>query len=262
MFIDTHSHPYTEEFNDDREDVIARARQAGADLLLLPNIDEASIKPMLKLCQEHPDLCRPMMGLHPTELPNGKDEVDRVLNDMERRLEEPGNPYIAVGEVGLDLYWDDTRREEQVAVLQRQAAWAVRFHLPLVIHSRAAHRLLVDTLLPFAEDIPAGIFHCFGGTTEEAQELLERFPQFALGIGGVVTFKKSTLPATLSAVVPLNRIVVETDCPYLAPTPHRGKRNEPAFIPLVINKLADIYQVPAENIARQTSETARRVFRL
>lgn len=262
MFIDTHSHPYTEAFNDDRDAVIARAREAGAEMLLLPNIDEASIAPMLNLCAKYPDFCRPMMGLHPTELPETTAEVNDALNHMERLLEAPNHPYIAIGEVGIDLYWDDSRREAQIAVLKRQAEWAVRFQLPLVIHSRSAHRLLVDTLLPFANDIPGGVFHCFGGTTEEARELLERFPRFVLGIGGVVTFKKSTLPATLSAAVPLNRIVVETDCPYLAPTPHRGKRNEPAYVPLVIEKLADIYEVMPEEVAKTTTETAKRLFRL
>ena len=237
MFIDTHSHPYTEEFDDDREAVIARAREAGAEMILLPNINEASIGPMLELCEKHPDFCRPMMGLHPTELPDTAEEVETALNHMERLLEAPNHPYIAIGEVGIDLYWDESRREEQVAILQRQAEWAARFHLPLV-------------------------FHCFSGTTEEAQELLDCFPRFVLGIGGVVTFKKSTLPATLRAAVPLNRIVVETDCPYLAPTPHRGKRNEPAYVPLVIEKLADIYEVMPEKVAQQTTETAKRLFHL
>lgn len=262
MFIDTHSHPYTEEFDDDREAVIARAREAGAEMILLPNINEASIGPMLKLCEKHPDFCRPMMGLHPTELPDTAEEVETALNHMERLLEAPNHPYIAIGEVGIDLYWDESRREEQVAILQRQAEWAARFHLPLVIHSRSAHRLLVDTLLPFADSLPGGVFHCFGGTTEEAQELFDCFPRFVLGIGGVVTFKKSTLPATLRTAVPLDRIVVETDCPYLAPTPHRGKRNEPAYVPLVIEKLADIYEVMPEKVAQQTTETAKRLFHL
>lgn len=262
MFIDTHSHPYTEEFNDDREAVIARAMEAGADLLLLPNIDEASIEPMLSLCHAHPDLCRPMMGLHPTELPPTKAETLRVLQKMEHLLEVPNNPYVAIGEVGIDLYWDDSRCEEQIEVLRHQAAWAVRFRLPLVIHSRSAHRQLIDTLLPFEKDLVGGIFHCFGGNEEEAAELLKLFPRFVLGIGGVVTFKKSTLPQTLAAVVPLGRIVLETDCPYLAPTPHRGKRNEPSFIPFVIEKLAEIYNTSAEEIAKQTSDTAHRVFKL
>lgn len=259
MFIDTHCHVYTEEFDADRADVIDRAVAAGAGLLLLPNIDEASIPRMLDLCAAHPALCRPMMGLHPTELPP---DPAPLLYRMERLLDEPGNPYIAVGEVGIDLYWDDSRRDEQVSVLQRQTAWAVRHRLPLVIHARSAHRLLVDTLAPFADDLTGGIFHCFGGTEEEARELLATFPHFALGIGGVVTFKKSSLPDVLAAAVPLDRLVVETDAPYLAPTPHRGHRNEPAYIPLVLDRLAAVYGTTAEAVARRTTATARRIFSL
>ena len=209
-------------------------REAGAEMILLPNINEASVGPMLELCEKHPDFCRPMMGLHPTELPDTAEEVETALNHMERLLEAPNHPYIAIGEVGIDLYWDESRREEQVAILQRQAEWAARFHLPLVIHSRSAHRLLVDTLLPFADSLPGGMFHCFGGTTEEAQELLTRFPRFVLGIGGCRDLQEVNAPrhAPRSSTARPHR--GETDCPYLAPTPHRGKRNEPAYVPLVI----------------------------
>ena len=262
MFIDTHSHPYTEEFDDDREAVIARAREAGAEMILLPNINEASVGPMLELCEKHPDFCRPMMGLHPTELPDTAEEVETALNHMERLLEAPNHPYIAIGEVGIDLYWDESRREEQVAILQRQAEWAARFHLPLVIHSRSAHRLLVDTLLPFADSLPGGVFHCFGGTTEEAQELLDCFPRFVLGIGGVVTFKKSTLPATLRAAVPLDRIVVETDCPYLSPQPVRGKRNHSGNIQYVGELIAQTLGLAPETVFETTAQNARRLFGL
>jgi TatD DNase family protein len=198
-----------------------------------------------------------MLGLHPTDLPeNPKPLLDR----MEQALENPEHPYVAIGEVGIDLYWDDTRASEQVVALQRQAEWAIRFNLPLIIHSRAAHRLLVDTLLPFADKLPGGIFHCFGGTAEEAEELLTAFPRFVLGIGGVVTFKKSTLPEVLKTTVPLERIVLETDAPYLAPTPHRGKRNEPAYLTLVVQKLAEIYDVSPAEVERVTTETALRIF--
>lgn len=257
MFIDTHTHPYVEEFDADREDVIARAVEAGAEALLLPNIDEASIAPMLALCEAHRGLCYPMMGLHPTELPA---EPAPTLRRMEALLADPASPYVAVGEVGIDLYWDASRRDEQIAVFDEQIRWAVRYQLPLVIHSRSAHRDLVTTLAPYADQLPGGVFHCFGGTEAEARELLETFPRFVLGIGGVVTFKKSTLPATLAAAVPLSRIVVETDAPYLAPTPHRGHRNEPAYIPLVLTKLAEVYHTTPDVIARETTATARRLF--
>ena len=260
MFIDTHTHIYTEEFDADRPAVVDRARQAGAEALLLPNIDEASIGPMLSLCAGYPGFAYPMMGLHPTELPA---DPAPLLDRMERLLDAPGHPYVAVGEVGIDLYWDDTRRQEQIAVFARQARWAARHRLPLVIHSRAAHREVVDTLLPLAPDLTAGgIFHCFGGTADEAAELLRLFPRFVLGIGGTVTFRKSTLPDTLAAVVPLSRIVLETDAPYLAPVPHRGRRNEPAYIPHIIDRLAQVYALPADEVARVTTDTARRLFNL
>lgn len=259
MFIDTHTHPYTEEFNADREAVIARAVAAGAEALLLPNIDEASIAPMLALCEAHRGLCYPMMGLHPTELPA---DPAPTLHRMEALLTAPAAPYVAVGEVGIDLYWDTSRREEQIAVFEEQIRWAVHYRLPLVIHSRAAHRDLVTTLAPYADQLSGGVFHCFGGTEDEARELLMTFPRFVLGIGGVVTFKNSKLPATLAAAVPLSRIVVETDAPYLAPTPHRGQRNEPAYVPLVIAKLAEVYQTTPAEVARITTATARRLFRI
>lgn len=255
MFIDTHTHIYTTEFDDDRDEVISRAVCAGAQVLLLPNIDEESIEPMLRLYAQHPELCRPMMGLHPTELP---ENPEPLLEQMEQRLQAPNHPYVAIGEVGIDLYWDNSRCAEQIDVLRHQAEWARRYRLPLVIHSRSAHRELVDTLRPFSD--LCGVFHCFGGTADEARELLDLFPNFMLGIGGVVTFKKSPLPATLRSQVPLNRIVVETDAPYLAPTPHRGKRNEPAYIPLVLAKLADIYELPLETIEQQIMANTLHTF--
>lgn len=256
MYIDTHSHIYTEEFDADRADVIRRARQAGARALLLPNIDEPSIEPMLQACRQWEGFCFPMLGLHPTELP---DDPQPVLNRMEQMLKEEGNPYVAVGEVGIDLYWDDSRREEQIRVFRLQAEWAVRYGLPLMVHSRSAHRDLVETLRPLAAGL-TGVFHCFGGTADEADELLRTFPSFVLGIGGVVTFKKSTLPEVLRTVVPPDRIVVETDAPWLAPTPHRGTRNEPAYIPLVIEKLSAVYERPAEEVETVLMQTTRRIF--
>lgn len=256
MFIDTHSHIYGEEFDADRDDVVRRAIEAGAEHILLPNIDANSVGPMLALCDDYPDLCRPMMGLHPTELP---DDPTPLLDQMERMLAT--GRFIAVGEVGVDLYWDASRRDEQMAVFRRQAEWSIRYGLPLVIHSRSAHRELMEVLLPLRHELPGGIFHCFGGTADEALELLT-FPGFVLGIGGVVTFKKSTLPDILRQHVPLERIVVETDAPYLAPTPHRGKRNETAFVPLVIDRLADIYDTTPDHVASVTTRTARALFHL
>lgn len=255
-FVDTHTHIYTDDFLADREAVVARARQAGAAKLFLPNIDGDSIAPMLALCSRHPELCHPMMGLHPTELPA---DPSPLLDRMEQLLVEEGNPYVAIGEVGIDLYWDASRREEQIDVLRHQARWALRFGLPLMIHSRAAHRDLVDTLRPWAGQL-TGVFHCFGGTADEAQELLATFPGFALGIGGVLTFKKSGLPDVLRESVPAERIVVETDAPWLAPVPYRGKRNEPAYLPSVLEKLGDIYKLGTEEVCTRLMENTHRIF--
>ena len=256
MFIDTHTHLYTEDFDSDREAVIQRAKDAGALALLLPNIDEAGIQPMLRLCQAYPDLCFPMIGLHPTELP---EQYVPTLERMEQMLQDK-HPFVAIGEVGIDLYWDDSRREEQIDAFRRQIAWAVRYRLPLVIHSRKAHREIVDTLSEFRSDLCGGIFHCFGGTAEEAGELLD-FDGFCLGIGGVVTFKKSKLPEVLKTSVPLSRIVVETDSPYLAPTPHRGERNESAYVPLIINTLSEVYGVEKSQIESQTMANTMEIFK-
>ena len=262
-FIDTHSHIYGEEFDEDRDAVVQRAVEAGAEYILLPNIDANSVGPMIALCDQYPELCRPMMGLHPTELPPateaGQGGPQPLLDQMEQMLAT--GQFIAVGEVGIDLYWDASRREEQMEVFRRQIEWSIRFRLPLVIHSRSAHQELMEVMTPFKSQLPGGIFHCFGGTAEEACELLT-FPGFVLGIGGVVTFKKSTLPEILRQHVPLERIVVETDAPYLAPTPHRGQRNETAYIPLVIEKLATIYDTTPEHVAEVTTHTAKTLFKL
>lgn len=256
QFIDTHTHIYSEEFDNDRAEVVERAIKAGAQMLLLPNIDEASIDAMMQLCQRYPTLCRPMMGLHPTELPA---DPAPLLCRMEQMLSQPNHPFVAVGEVGVDLYWDQTRRDEQIEVFRQQAQWAVRYGLPLMVHTRSAHRELVNTLLPLKDEL-TGVFHCFGGTAEEAEELLKTFPGFVLGIGGVLTFKKSKLPAVLHATVPLHRIVVETDAPYLTPHPYRGQRNEPCHIPLVIAKLAEIYDLPIEQVEQTLLDTTHRIF--
>ena len=259
QFIDTHTHIYSEEFDEDRADVVDRALKAGAQKIILPNIDEASIPQMMQMCSDYPGVCLPMMGLHPTELP---EDPKPLLDKMEALLAAPDAPYVAVGEVGIDLYWDQSRREEQIEVFRRQIEWSIRFQLPLSIHMRSAHRDMVETMRPYREQLVGGVFHCFGGTAEEAAELLELFPNFAFGIGGVATFKKSQLPAILKTTIPLDHVVLETDAPYLAPTPHRGKRNEPSFIPLIIEKLADAYEMHPEKIGEITTQNALRTFKI
>jgi len=255
--IDTHSHIYGEEFDEDRSSVVERARQAGVEAILLPNVNMDSIRPMLNLCSEHPGFCYPMMGLHPEDV---RDDYSKVLDMMYEELNSAGNRYIAIGEVGLDFYWDETYRSQQIEAFERQVCWARDFNLPLVIHTRSAHRELVDVMKDHRNDALTGIFHCFGGTQEEAEELLT-FEGFVLGIGGVVTYKKSTFPDVLRNV-PLERIVLETDAPYLAPMPHRGKRNESAFVADTMKRIAEIYEMEPSEVDKVTTATAKRLFRL
>ncbi len=254
-FIDTHSHIYGEEFDEDRELVIERAKAAGLELVLLPNINADTIQPMLDLSAAHPDFVRPMMGLHPEDV---KADYLAVLDAMHRRLQEPGHPYIAVGEVGLDYYWDRSMYAEQQDAFEQQVRWAVEFSLPLMIHTRSAHAEMVQIMRRYESEHLTGVFHCFGGTAEEARELLQ-FEGFVLGIGGVLTYKKSTLPDVLRQV-PLDRVVVETDAPYLAPVPCRGKRNEPAFAIHTVRKLAEVYQLTEQEVMKCTNSNVKRVF--
>ena len=253
--IDTHSHIYEPEFNADRNEVIIRAKQAGVEYILLPNINAGSIEQMLDLYYQYPNYCFPMLGLHPEDI---EEDYRQVLADMEKLLEAPDHPYIAVGEVGLDYYWDKTKVKEQEETFRTQIEWAIKYNLPLSIHARNAHRQLVTALSEYRNEPLSGVFHCFGGTKEEAQELLQ-FPNFMLGIGGVVTYKNSKLPETLS-VVPLERIVLETDAPYLTPVPYRGKRNESAYVAEVLRKVAYIYNVSEQEAEHVTNNNAKRIF--
>lgn len=255
--IDTHSHLYEPDFDTDRDAVIERARLAGVQHILLPNINAGSVEPMLDMCRQHPDYCFPMLGLHPTDV--NKTDYLRVLDHMAALLEDNGHPYIAIGEVGLDYYWDSSNAAEQEKAFRIQIEWAIRHRLPLMIHARSAHRQLVTAISEYSGEHITGVFHCFGGTTEEALELLQ-FQGFALGIGGVVTYKKSPLPETLRHVVPLDRIVLETDAPYLSPVPHRGKRNESAFIVATLHKIADIYGISPQAVEKATNDNVKRLF--
>lgn len=257
FFVDTHAHLYGEEYREDLEQVVGRAKEVGVNKVLLPNINEESIQPMMTLYAHYPNFFYPMMGLHPEDV---KADYRFVLQRMHALLEKQ-HPFVAIGEVGLDFYWDKTYYQEQLAAFEMQAEWAVALKLPLMIHTRSAHRELVDILRRYEADGISGVFHCFGGTLAEAEELLE-FERFALGINGLVTFKKSTLPDVLSGAVPLDRIVLETDAPYLTPVPYRGKRNESAYLQYTLKKIAEIYGVSEETVALKTSETAGRIFQI
>lgn len=253
--IDTHSHIYEPQFDADRDEVIQRARQVGVECILLPNINAGSISPMLDMCRRYPGYCFPMLGLHPEDI---EEDYRQVLANMKAMLEAPDHPYVAIGEVGLDYYWDKSKIKEQEETFRTQIEWAIEYHLPLMIHSRSAHNQLVAAIKEYKGEALSGVFHCFSGSKEVAQELLQ-FSDFMLGIGGVVTYKNSHLVETLSTV-PLERIVLETDAPYLAPIPYRGKRNESSYVVEVLRKIALIYNVSEQQVTDITNSNAKRVF--
>ena len=254
--IDTHSHIFEPDFADDLPEVIARAKEVGVEKIFMPNIDDTSVDAMLGVCSQYPGYCFPMLGFHPTSV--DADAMPKV-KEMKKRLTE-GHPYIAIGEVGLDLYWDKTYIKEQQMVLEEQIQWALEWELPLVIHCREAFPELFDVLKPYKETKLTGVFHSFTGTVNEAMELLD-YARFMVGINGVVTFKKSTLPEALK-VLPLERLVLETDSPYLAPVPFRGKRNESSYVKRVAVKLAELYGVEIGEVERQTTANALKVFKI
>ncbi len=261
--IDTHSHIDAEEFRDDIAEVVIRAREAGVEKVLIPNINLDTVKAVMTLCKRYPGLLHPMIGLHPEDVNPQNIDIEKTLGQMEQILADNlqgQHPYVAVGEVGIDLYWDQTYKDEQIDVFERQVDWAKKYGLPLMIHCRNAHRELVESLRKHDADGLSGVFHCFAGTEEEAAELLE-FKGFKLGVGGVLTFRKSTLPIVLKKIVPLERIVLETDAPYLAPVPFRGKRNEPAYVRETAKRLAIIYECTFEHLEEVTTNNAKSVFR-
>lgn len=254
MLIDTHSHLFLEEFSEDLPQVMQRAREAGVSHIFMPNIDSSTIDALLAVCSQYPGYCYPMIGLHPTSV---NETYEKELAVVKERLSAPNN-FVAIGEIGLDLYWDKSFLKEQLLVFEKQIEWALEYRLPIVIHSREAFDYIYKVMQPYKDTPLTGIFHSFTGTPEEAACLLE-FEGFMLGINGVVTFKKSTLPETLQQV-PLERIVLETDSPYLTPVPNRGKRNESANVKYTFQKVAEIYRMELENVARITSDNALKVF--
>ena len=255
--IDTHSHLFLEDFQDDLPDVMSRAREAGVSHIFMPNIDSTSIASLLRVCRDYADFCFPMVGLHPTSV---RDNFEDELRVVEQELVMRKEAYVAIGEIGMDLYWDRTYLAEQQIVLERQLEWALAYGLPVVIHCREAFPYIYKVLEAYRHTPLCGIFHSFTGTQEEAERILE-FPGFLIGINGVVTFKKSTLPEVLSHI-PLERVVLETDSPYLTPVPYRGKRNESSFMKYTLTKVAEVYGLTPEEVSDITSETALKLFRI
>ena len=271
-FVDTHCHLDGEEFAEDLEQVIIRAKEAGVKAIGVPGIDLKSCDSVVALCEKYPGFCFPMLGLHPEEVRNDWKDVLSTIKHIikflampsgkaERKAQRSKFKVLAIGEVGLDFYWSREFEEAQLQAFEEQVRWSVELQLPLMIHCRKAQNEMVNILKRYKDDLPGGVFHCFTGNTIEAQELLS-FERFVLGIGGVLTFKKSKLPETLKEAVPLERIVLETDAPYMAPVPMRGQRNEPAFVAYVLRKLAEIYGVDEETVSAVTTANVERVFPL
>lgn len=254
-FIDTHTHLDGEEFNADRNETMQRAREAGVSHVFVPAIDLKSVETVLDTCRKYPGYAYPMLGLHPEEV---RADWSEVLDQMHEYL-KPGHPFIAIGEVGLDYYWSREFEHEQLMAFERQVEWSIATRLPLMIHCRKGQNEMVQMLRKYKDELPGGVFHCFTGNEHEAEELLQ-FSNFVLGIGGVLTFKKSHLPEVLPATVPLSRIVLETDSPYMAPVPMRGKRNESAYVRFVLEKLAKCYGVDEQTVADTTNDNVKRVF--
>ena len=252
--VDTHCHIYDHQFSLDRNEAIQRAREAGVGMMLLPNVDASTIAPMLELHEQFPDCTRVMMGLQPEEV---KEDYKAVLGLMEKELER--GIYVGVGEIGLDFYWDVSFEKEQLDAFETQLEWAKQLNLPLSIHCRNAFDKMVRILEHKQDGGLRGIMHCFTGTEEEAKVYLDL--GFHLGLGGVTTYKNCGVKDFLPRL-PLNRIVLETDAPYLAPVPCRGKRNEPAFLVHTAKRIAEILQIQVEELAEITTANANRLFAL
>ena len=253
-FIDTHSHLYIQDFDKDRSTVIAESLQTGVNRILLPNIDLDSMQPMLDVCKAYPAVCFPMIGLHPCDVKaDYKDVLEQIFNQFDNYK------FIAVGEVGIDLYWDTTFLEEQKEALRIQIRFALEHDLPIIIHKRQSYYETMEVLDEFSDEKLKGIFHCYSGSLDHAHAVIEK--GFLLGIGGTITYKSSNLDKILPDI-PLEKIVLETDSPYLTPVPHRGTRNKSSYIPIIAQKLAEIKQTTIEEVAVQTTKNATELFSL
>ena len=254
--IDTHSHMYSEQFNGDRPEALLRAKAEGVEFILLPNIDEESINALHSLSDAEKN-CLPMMGLHPCSV---NEDLNKKLLLVENELFQGTRKYIAVGEIGIDLYWDRSYMEAQKEAFRIQINWAKKLGLPIVIHARDSMAEILEILDEEHSESLRGVFHCFSGNDTDARRILS-YKSFMFGIGGVVTFKNSKLPQVLSGI-PLNKILLETDAPYLAPVPFRGKRNESAYLSYVADKLSDIYECSIDIIKEKTTANAEKLFQI
>ncbi|NOX87027.1 MAG: TatD family hydrolase [Chlorobi bacterium] len=254
FFVDSHTHLYLEQFDNDRIQVVERAIAEGVEMMLLPNIDKGSVDNMMALCSEFPDNCFPMMGLHPTSV---GDNYEEELATVEDQLEK--HPYIAVGEIGIDLYWDKTFKAQQEDAFRRQLKLAKKLSMPVSIHTRDSFDEVYNIVKDEHTGSLKGVFHCFTGTNEQAEKIMEM--GFFMGIGGVLTFKNSGLDQVVKDIPP-DFLLLETDSPFLTPAPYRGKRNESAYVRLIASKLAEIKNIAIEEIAGKTSANAMKLFNI
>ncbi len=257
MLIDSHTHIYLPEFDDDFSEMIEQARNAGVRYFLMPNVDVESIPQMHRAQDRLPDHAFPMMGLHPCSV---KDYFETQLEVIKRHLFQPVRKYWAVGEIGIDLYWDKSTLDIQVKAFEMQIEWAKALKLPIVIHVRDAFDEIFEVLDRVHDEHLRGVFHCFTGTKEQAQKIID-YGTFKMGIGGVVTFKNGKIDQYISEI-DLSHFVLETDAPYLAPVPYRGKRNEPAYTALVAQKIADCYHKNVDEIIQVTTQNCIDLFKL
>ncbi len=251
-YIDTHAHLYLDRFEEDRDAVVKRALEAGVEKMYLPNIDLGSLPAVLDLAKAYPDHCFPMLGLHPTDV---KSDYREILQEMRELLEE--EEYVAIGEIGIDLYWDTTYKYQQERAFFEQISWAKERALPIAVHIREAMDYTLELLEEVQDGDLRGVLHCFTGDYKQAVRALDM--GFYLGIGGVLTYKKSGLKE-VCARLPLEALVLETDAPFLPPVPHRGKRNESAYIPIIAAALAEAMGRSLEEVAVQTTQNAERLF--
>jgi TatD DNase family protein len=258
VIIDTHAHIYLPDFNQDLTQVMHRAAEVGVQYMLLPNVDETTISAMHQVCDRYPDRLFPMMGLHPCSVK--QDNFEALLDVMRQHLFKPVRKYWAVGEIGLDLYWDKSTLDIQITALEQQITWAKALDLPVVFHVRDAFPEIFEVVDRLNDDRLKGVFHCFTGSSADAQHILS-YGGFKLGIGGVLTFKNGRIDQFIREIG-LEHLVLETDSPYLAPNPHRGKRNEPAYTCLVLQRLSDLTGVSKEEIAAITNQNVIQLFKL
>jgi len=252
--IDTHSHIYQKEFEHDLKEVVKNAQKVGVERVVLANVDSQTIDQLEKTQEQFPDFCVSAMGLHPTSVnENYLTELQTIKKNLFAKK------YCAIGEIGLDLYWDETFVKQQIIAFEEQIRWALELDLPVIIHIRKAFAEVFQSLKKFGKNIPQGVFHCFSGGIEEAKKAVEL--GFLLGIGGVVTYKNANLPEIIKAVG-VEKILLETDAPYLAPVPFRGKRNEPKYLTEILSKLSTIFSLSEEKVDEITTISAKKLFKI